>query len=150
MNVNDSTEDYEMDHENMLRISAVSTNLLQYQNSDAEGDIQFDGIAREEAPEEEIQSYQGVQEDVKPFRSMERDDFDIFGAFVASELRSLKDPALQKKLKIRIQKAILDMYSEEDTNDYNKYVQQTWKTKDIVIRLIIVCEDSIRSSPAPV
>lgn len=50
---------------------------------------------------------------------IEKDEYTIFGEFVASELRSLKDDgALQFKLKFDIQRSILDISSEYAARKY--------------------------------
>lgn len=49
----------------------------------------------------------------------EKDEYSIFGEFVASELRSLKDDGpLQFKLKYDIQRCILDVSSEYAARKY--------------------------------
>ena len=46
--------------------------------------------------------------------SKESDEWEVFGAFVASELRSLSDAKKQKKMKRAIQQVILNL-TEDDT-----------------------------------
>lgn len=42
-----------------------------------------------------------------------KDEYDIFGAFVANELKSLSSNILRKRLKLRIQQCILEIASED-------------------------------------
>lgn len=51
---------------------------------------------------------------------MNDEQCDIFASYISSELKSLKTPYLQKKLKRKIQAAILEVSSEED----NMYINQ--------------------------
>lgn len=46
------------------------------------------------------------------------DKFDIFGLFVASEMRNLKNQSLQKKLKRKILECVLEM-SDQDSDNAN-------------------------------
>lgn len=45
---------------------------------------------------------------------MEEDQYEIFGKYVASELRSLNSDYLRRKLKRKIQSAVLDVFEEEE------------------------------------
>ncbi|KAJ8977060.1 hypothetical protein NQ317_017222 [Molorchus minor] len=58
------------------------------------------------------------------------DEFDIFGEYVASELRSLQHDHNRRKLKRMIQKAILDM-SEIDDNARSSSVQSTYSQASV-------------------
>lgn len=41
------------------------------------------------------------------------DQFDIFGLFVASEIRNMKNPSLQKKLKRKILECVMEMNDQD-------------------------------------
>lgn len=52
--------------------------------------------------------------DEKKFNKM--DKFDIFGLFVASEMRNLKNQAMQKKLKRKILECVLEISDQDSDN----------------------------------
>jgi hypothetical protein len=52
------------------------------------------------------------------FLSKETDDLDIFGAFVASELRGMKHDSNRRKVKRTIQRVILDALEKEEEETF--------------------------------
>lgn len=48
--------------------------------------------------------------------SENEDDIDVFGKFVASEIRGLQNNHLRKKAKRQIQRILLDIAEEDDVN----------------------------------
>lgn len=62
-------------------------------------------------------------EEVSPKRSRKddsksHDKFDIFGLFVASEMRNLKNPAMQKKLKRQILECVMEI-NDQDSDHHS-------------------------------
>lgn len=58
-------------------------------------------------------------EETKTIRSEEPsklDKFEIFGMFIANEIKSISSPALQKKLKRKILECILEINDDQDAN----------------------------------
>lgn len=47
------------------------------------------------------------------------DKFEIFGLFIANEMRSLSNPSLQKKMKRKILECILEINDENDVDEEN-------------------------------
>ncbi|XP_055378370.1 uncharacterized protein LOC129610067 [Condylostylus longicornis] len=58
--------------------------------------------------------YNNCKNEIQLNQSSQRDEYDLFGEFVANELRNLNHDSSRKKLKRRIMKAMLDTANEDD------------------------------------
>lgn len=108
-------------------IDISQTNLLnQYSNqTQASASIstkQTPTIIIDDKSQDHVISIKSDAEETKAIRSDETqklDKFEIFGLFVANEMKSLSSPALQKKLKRKILECILDINDEQDGGNHS-------------------------------
>lgn len=76
-------------------------------------------IIDEKSQDHEMGGIKNEKDDSKAVHSEESkklDKFEIFGLFVANEMKSLTSPALQKKFKRKILECILEIHDEQDGN----------------------------------
>lgn len=107
-------------HTNCLHLILLDSNefwnLCQQENNSSLDDDDLD-IGTDDMVTEQQRDYINCAPTTSQY--VEKDEYTIFGEFVASELRSLKDDGpLQFKLKYDIQRSILDVSSEYAARKY--------------------------------